>query len=71
MCCLMLFVLKLMMQTEQEYSAQQSALVNNAYSTLSKPYSRGLYLVSSSTYVSCDVCPYYGALLHSWDKFGG
>lgn len=32
-------------QEEQEYSAQQSASINRAYSTLLKPYSRGLYLV--------------------------
>ena len=36
------------MQMEKEYSALQSALVNEAFSTLSKPYSRGLYLVSVS-----------------------
>ena len=33
------------LQREQVYSAEQSALINAAYSTLSKPYSRGLYLV--------------------------
>ena len=33
-------------QEEQQYSAEQSALVNRAYSTLLNPYSRGMYLVS-------------------------
>ena len=35
----------LVVQEEQEFSAGQSALVNRVYSTLLKPYSRGLYLV--------------------------
>ncbi|KAL5477511.1 hypothetical protein EMCRGX_G024321 [Ephydatia muelleri] len=30
---------------EQQYSAEQSALVNRAYSTLQNPYSRGIYLL--------------------------
>ena len=35
----------LVVQEEQEFSAGQSTLVNRAYSTLLRPYSRGLYLV--------------------------
>lgn len=46
--CLMYSSLTFFSQTEKNYSAQQSALVNSAYATLSKPYSRGLYLVSSN-----------------------
>ena len=34
-------------QREQAYSADQSSAVNKAYSTLFKPLSRGLYLVST------------------------
>lgn len=30
---------------EQQYSAEQSALVNRAYNTLQNPYSRGMYLL--------------------------
>lgn len=42
---LLVHILCFCFQEEQEYSAQQSASVNRAYSTLLKPYSRGLYLV--------------------------
>ena len=32
-------------QMEQTFSSEQSSLVNKAYSTLAKPYTRALYLV--------------------------
>ena len=34
------------LQREKEFSSAQSALINKAYSTLSIPYKRGIYLVS-------------------------
>ncbi len=39
------FVVWSYLQKEQEYSEEQSALVNNAYRTLQKPLSRAVYMV--------------------------
>lgn len=39
------FVVWSYLQKEQEYSEEQSALVNKAYRTLQKPLSRAVYMV--------------------------
>ena len=45
-------------QEEQQYSAEQSALVNRAYSTLQNPYSRGIYLVGVFIIMDHILLPY-------------
>jgi hypothetical protein len=37
----------LLLQIERDFSAEQSSLVNKAYSTLVRPLSRAIYLVST------------------------